>query len=208
MRTAIIAGFVVLLVSTSLLFAPDKKEGADQKKPSKEEMMAMMMKLGTPGAEHEKLKQFEGTWDADVTIQMDASEQAMNSKGKMINKMILGGRYLQGDFKGEFMGMPFEGMSMTGYDNNKKQYQMGWIDSMSTMMVLSSGTADSAGKVFTFTATVDCPFAGGPQKMRQVLTVVDNDHHTFESYDIYPDGKEWKGMTIKYTRAKNENAAR
>jgi hypothetical protein len=44
--------------------------------------------------------------------------------------------------------------------------------------------------------------------MRQVLTVVDNDHHTFESYDIYPDGKEWKGMTIKYTRAKNENAAR
>src|SRR5690349_18872236 len=117
MRTAILAGFVLVLVSTSLLFAPDNKESAaDQKKPSKEEMMAMMMKLGTPGAEHAALKQFEGTWDADVTIQMDASEQPMNSKGKMINKIILGGRYLQGDFKGEFMGMPFEGMSMTGYD--------------------------------------------------------------------------------------------
>ena len=209
MRHAIIAGFVVVLVSTSLLFAPDKKEGAsDQKKPSPEEMMARMAKYGAPGEEHAKLKAMEGTWDADLTCQMDPSAPPMNSKGKIVNKMILGGRYLHGEYKGEFMGQPFEGISVTGYDNAKKQYTMGWIDSMSTMIMMSTGSADSSSKAFTFKSSFDCPIEGRTKEMKQVITIVDNDHHTFEMYDIQPDGKEVKGMTIKYTRAKNESAAR
>jgi len=70
------------------------------------------------------------------------------------------------------------------------------------------GSADSAAKAFTFKSTLDCPIEGRSKQMKQVITIVDNDHHTFEMYDIQPDGKEVKGMTIKYTRAKNESAAR
>lgn len=34
--------------------------------------------------------------------------------------MIFGGRYQLSNYKGNFMGMPFEGMSIMGYDNAKK----------------------------------------------------------------------------------------
>jgi hypothetical protein len=42
-------------------------------------------------------------------------------KARAKNEMIMGGRYLMGSYKGEMMGMPFEGYSMTGYDNAAKK---------------------------------------------------------------------------------------
>ena len=44
----------------------------------------------------------------------------------------MGGRYLHGMFKGTAMGQPFEGASVSGYDNTKKKYFNVWVDSMST----------------------------------------------------------------------------
>ena len=38
--------------------------------------------------------------------------------------------------------------------------------------------------------------------IRNVLTVTDNDHHTYESYQSKDGQPETKCMTIKYTRAK------
>jgi hypothetical protein len=209
MRVYRILVAVLSVTLASAAFAEDKPAaGAGAGKPSQEQMMAEMMKYGTPGAEHERLKAMEGTFNADVTMQMAPDAPPINSKGTMTNKMVLGGRFLQGDFKGEFMGQPFTGMSMTGYDNMKKQYTAGWIDSMSTAMMMSSGTADSTGKIITMTATVDCPMEqGGPKTMKQVTTIVDKDHHTYECYEVAKDGKETKVMTIKYTRA-GESASR
>ena len=49
---------------------------------------------------------------------------------------------------------------------------------------------------------MDCPFKpSGKQTVKQVVTITDNDHHTYEMYDI-EGGKENKTMTIKYTREK------
>jgi hypothetical protein len=200
---------VLFLTLASAAFAQDKPAaGAGAGKPSPEQMMAEMMKLATPGPEHERLKAMEGTFNADVTMQMAPDAPPINSKGTMINKMILGGRYLQGDYKGEFMGQPFTGISMTGYDNATKKYVATWMDSMSTTVMMATGTADSTGKTITTTATVECPMdQGGPKTMKQVTTIIDKDHHTYECYEVAKDGKETKMMTIKYTRA-GESASR
>ena len=65
--------------------------------------------------------------------------------------------------------------------------------------------ADSAGKVITLTGTCDCPVENRPKTMKTVITIVDNDHHTMEGFDV-TDGKETKTMTIKYTRSKERAA--
>ena len=55
--------------------------------------------------------------------------------GTSENRWVMGGRYLEQRFNGNFMGMPFEGIGYTGYDNVKKQYWGTWMDNMSTGMM-------------------------------------------------------------------------
>ena len=200
MRTASIA--IVLALVCSITFAQDAA-----KKPTQQEMMEAMMKFGTPGKQHEQMKAMVGTFDADVTMKMDPQAPEQKSKGKMVSEMIMDGRYLKGDYSGDFMGMPFKGLTITAYDIANEKYVNLWIDSMSTMMMLSEGKAGSDPKVITTACTYDCPIQKEKVSTRQVITVVDNDHHTLDMF-CTQGGKEFKMMTIKYTRAKDATAGK
>ncbi len=57
---------------------------------------------------------------------------------------------MQEDFSGEFMGKPFHGIGITGYDNLKKKYVGSWIDDMGTGLFISEGDADAEGFVVHF----------------------------------------------------------
>jgi hypothetical protein len=165
--------------------------------------MAALMKSAAVGPEHERLKAMAGKFDADVSAFEAPGAPPEKSKGVATNELILGGRYLKSDYAGTIMGnMPFKGMGLFGYDNNKKKYVTLWIDEMSTQMQLSEGTADAAGKVITVSGAFDSPMDSAKHTMKQVWTIADNDHHSFEAWDIPPDGKEMKMLEIKYTRAK------
>jgi len=169
--------------------------------PTPEQMMAIMAKYGNPGPEHAKLKMMEGEFDADVTMQMMPDAPPQNSKGKIKNTMIMDGRYLQGEYTGDMMGQPFKGLSIMGYDNYAKKFNSLWIDSMSTMAMNSEGAGDASGKI-EMKCTFDCPMTQSKRTSRTVVTVNDANSHTMEMFDAGPDGKEFKSMTIKYTRAK------
>lgn len=171
--------------------------GADAK------MMEEMMKMSQPGEPHAMLKEMVGTFDADVTIKMAPDAPEMKSKGQEVNRMILGDRFLQSDYSGDMMGMPFKGMNLSGYDNMKKKYVSAWMDTMGTGIMSSEGTADGSGKVITYQGEYPCPMEGGKIKpFKQVVTIKDADHHEFEMFQPGPDGKEFRGLHIKYTRAK------
>ncbi|MGB7156483.1 MAG: DUF1579 domain-containing protein, partial [Tepidisphaeraceae bacterium] len=149
------------------------------------------------------LKKMVGTFDADVAVKMAADAPEMKSKGKEVNEMILGGKFLKSDFSGDMMGQPFKGVNLGGYDNMKKKYVSVWADSIGTGMMTSEGEADASGKKITYGGEYPCPQEGGKiKKFRQVLTIVDGDHHEFEMFEAGPDGKEFRGLYIKYTRAK------
>jgi len=166
-------------------------------------MMEQMMKLAAPGPEHEKLKAMVGKWKADVTVIMPGAPEE-KSTGTMNNEMIMGGRYLYQTYEGTMMKMPFKGGGVVGYDNVKKKYVSVWIDEMSTQIMMSEGTMDESAKTITMTAAVDCPMDNSKHTMRQVVTMTDDDHHTYEMFDTGPDGKETKCLTIKYTRVKEQ----
>jgi hypothetical protein len=73
---------------------------------------------------------------------------------------------------------------------------------MSTMIMYIEGTGDSSGKVVTYNSEMPDPVKGTMMKCRSVGTIVSDDKHTFEMYMPGPDGKEFKHMTMVYTRAK------
>lgn len=200
-----LAGILALGIMTlaSAAMAQEKgKKAAKAGPPDEKAMMDAMMKAGTPGEPHKKLESMVGTFDTKVKMWMDPSKPAEESAGKSESKWVLGNRYVQETYEGTFMGQPFSGMGYTGYDNITKKYIGTWMDSASTAMMNMSGKSDAAGKVMTFTGTMNDPMTGKACKLTTKVTVADNDHHMMEMWGPDPSGKNYKMMEITYVRKK------
>ena len=189
---------LALALCTSALFADDqKKSDADMQKA----MMEAWMKASTPGDAHKKLDGMVGTWDVTVKSWMAPGQPPAESTGTAVNQWVLGNRWMEEKFTGSFMGMPFQGIGYTGYDNIKKQYVGTWMDNMSTAVMVSSGKGGS-GNTYEFTSSMDDPMTGKPAMITEKVTFTDADHHTMEMWGPGPDGKVYKSMEISYSRKK------
>jgi hypothetical protein len=192
--------------------AADASPAVSSAQPGAEEMkkmMEQMMELGKPGENHKLLAELVGSWTYTLKMQMDPSTgKPSESKGTAVRKAIMDGHYFVADVTGKFqmpgkdgkmMDMNFKGMAVEGYDNVKKKFVSSWIDNMSTLIMNSEGTYDAATKTFTYMA--DCEMMPGMKmKIREVVKVVDKDHHNFEWYEDKGQG-ESKTMEISYTRS-------
>lgn len=177
----------------------------NEPRPDSATMMKNWQAYMTPGKEHEWLASSNGTWTTEATMWMEPGKPPITSTGTATNKMVLGNRYQQSNFKGTMMGMPFEGMSTMAYDNAKKVYISTWVDNMGTGMMVGEGPWDEATKSVTLKGKMVDPGAGTGQEcdFREVFRVVDNDHQVMEMYCPDPaTGKEFKTMEIKFTRKK------
>jgi hypothetical protein len=86
----------------------------------------------TPGDMHKMIASSDGTWNEDITMWMAHGQPPTMSTAIAENKMITGARYQQSKHRGSFNGMPFEGLSLLGYDNANKIFANTWIDKMGT----------------------------------------------------------------------------
>ena len=111
----------------------------------------------------------------------------------------MGGRYLVSTTKGEMMGMPFEGMSIMGFDNAKKVYTSTWIDNMGTGIMMSEGKYDEANKTIHMTGKMSDPATGKDMEIRQEIKTPDAKTQITEMY-CKQNGQEFKNMEIKLTR--------
>jgi len=177
--------------------AAAKKKAAG---PSPEEMMAAVAKYGTPGEAHKRLNVLAGSWNAQARFWEPGSETAGETKGTSEKKWILDGRFLYDDYKSEYMGKPFVGMGLTGYDNLKGQYIGVWGDSMSTSLWVGQGKADASGKVITLAGIFDDPVKKKKVNVRAITRIIDDNKHIFEWHEPGPDGKERKALEVTYTR--------
>ena len=203
------------LISLTVLlvfgFALAAQQPGQQGPPTPEQMEAMMKdymaKYGTPGEHHEHLKATEGRWTTLTKMWPAPGAPPVESKGRAKNKMVLGGRYLATNYKGEFMGMPFEGTGYAAYDRYKNKYVESWVDTMGTMLVVSEGQCSNGGKSRTMTATYDDPMTGKTTVMRSVYTYQDPDHFLLEMYTQQGNAPEFKMMEIQHTRVKRAKKA-
>jgi len=173
------------------------KEG----KPSEEEMMKRWQEAMTPGPAHKALEPLIGEWQLETRFWMAGPDAPpMEAKGTTKSRWILGGRFVQEDVSSEIMGMPFQGLGTTGYDNLKKKYVTTWMDNMTTGISTSEGTADSDGKVFTFHGKMDDAMTGEKDKpFKYILRILSADKHIFEMHDVKLGAKSKVGE-LTYTR--------
>jgi hypothetical protein len=161
---------------------------------------AEAMVIGEP---HKMMAKASGTWDGEVTMWMADGAPPMTSKSTTVNSMIFGGLYQQSMHKGDMMGMSFEGMSISAYDNTTKEYVSTWIDNMGTGILVMKGSWDDASKSINLSGNYKNPANGMDCNIRETFKMVDDDHQVLEMYGPDPaTGKEFKTMEIKYTRKK------
>lgn len=186
---ALMAG--VLLVCAPWVLAQDINDPA----------MKAMMEAATPGPAQKAMQGMVGTWDAVVKSYMDPAKPT-ETKATSTYTSLLDGRYIQENMEGDFMGMPYHGMGIFGYDNVMKKYVGTWMDNMSTGIMMSWGESKDGGKTIDYIGKGSDPVTGKEQTFRSVLHQISADQSHFEMYGPGPDGKEMKMMEITYTRKK------
>src|SRR5258708_39348846 len=141
---------------------------ADSQAKAKAEMEAYM-KLAQPGDHHKRLGHLAGKWKTSGQI-FNPGQPPVEMSGTVESSWILGGRYLQELHTGSFMGQPFEGRSLDGYDNITKEYFSTWVDNMGTAVMIFHGRCDDPCKGMTSTSEGAEPRTPQDRKTRTCRT--------------------------------------
>jgi uncharacterized protein DUF1579 len=195
------------LLAGGVVNAAENAASADKAKsqagaaPDNEETMKKWQEYAMPGAGHKILESLVGEWNVESRFWIGGpGGEPSTSKGSAKVRWLLGNRYVQEEFSGEMMSMPFQGIGTTGYDNFKKKYLSTWIDSMGTGILVSEGTADASGKVLTFLGKMDEPATGQKDKpTKYIIRILGPDKREFEMHDLSL-GEKSKVFEMTYTR--------
>ena len=156
----------------------------------------------TPGDVHKMIASTNGEWTEKISMWMDPSTTTPSETvSTTTNEMILGGRYQLSKTKGTMMGMPFEGMSLLGYDNSKKIFTSIWVDNFGTGTMTLEGVWNNATKSIELTGKSFDPTTGKDASIREIIKFIDNDHQEMQMFET-KSGSEKKTMEIKMTRKK------
>ncbi len=197
----------LMLVSASMTADVRAQNAQDKTKsemsmPMDDEMMKKWMEAATPGEHHKFLNQFVGKWDTVTRAWFGKdSKPSSEAKGTAEIKWVMEGRFLYEESAGQMMGMSFNSMNITGYDNFKKKFVVFHIDNMGTAIVSGEGSLDQTGKVLTFYGKMDEPTTGEHDKLvKFVNRIISKDKSVFEIYDLVGTPDEYKAAEISYTR--------
>lgn len=154
-----------------------------------------------PTAHHAAMARAAGTWDAVLKMYMEPGKPPVVTKGVEVNKVVLGGLWLQSEFSSEMMGAPFEGRGLFGYDPATGKHVGTWVDSMSTAQGISTGTCkDGCREVTSF---MEAPgMDGKPTTYKEITVEKDADHRTMTMFVKGANGQFTVNLEIEYTRRK------
>lgn len=192
---------LAFIVAVSSVYSQDKPQSAP---PDMQEMMKKWKEVASPNEHHKALDAMVGKWDMSTAVWMGGpGAEPSVTKGAADIDWMIDGRFLRQDAKGEFMGLPYTGFGLTGYDNMKKCYTMVWIDNTSTAFSAAEGNFDQSGKNLILYGKMDEPTTGEHDKnVKYVIRFVDKDKVLFEVHDLAIGENNTKVMEITYTRAK------
>lgn len=210
---AVPVGALLLVIAVALAvavpaFAADPPPAASpasadaQAKAKAQAEMDAYMKLAQPGEHHKSLGNLAGKWKSTGKTWMAPGQPPLEMTGTTEATWLLGGRYLQQVHTSSFMGQPFEGRSLDGYDNFAHEFFSTWIDTMGTGVMVFHGSCDEPCKVLTETAEAPDPLSGKVMKSKMVTTFIDPDTYRSEMYMVGKDGQEFKVMDLLAKRQK------
>jgi hypothetical protein len=187
----------IIFLAVLMVFLPAL---AQEKQPDAERQKAMeaYMKAGAVTENHEFLKKYAGAWDCQVKGWSAPGQPPMVSHGSFVGEMILDGRFLLMNFKGEMFGQPFAGLQIIGFDNLQQKYVTLWIDNGSTFFFTTTGTRQ--GGVISESGLWPDPLTGAQAPVKARTTWIGADEYLYEQFMVMPDKSEFKSMEMTCKR--------
>ncbi|HPF69088.1 MAG TPA: DUF1579 domain-containing protein [Candidatus Krumholzibacteria bacterium] len=173
---------------------------AQSAEPDPAAVQEAWLKAGTPGPFQAFLADKTGTWTVAGKSWSAPGAEPELSESTTTAEMILGGRVLSETMRGTNMGMPFEGMGLTAYDNATGTVTSTWSDNMSTGIMVLTGAWAKPGDPLVLTGTMHDPFSGADMPVRTVTTFISHDEQLFEFFVAGEGMGEMKMMELRYTR--------
>lgn len=170
------------------------------------------VRRGLPGPGHAALAPLVGTWHVTMgiyaTMGRRDTDPPITSDDIVAHREWVGdGRYLEDTTQGTIEGSRYWRRGWLGYSNMDRDYEWVTIDALnSEMMSYASRRGSGPAKtisldgVFTDQGVAGEQFAGKRIRMRTLIRIDDNDHHTIELYFTRPGDKERLATRATYTR--------
>jgi len=155
--------------------------------------------------EHEALKTLVGAWESTVKMAampgVEGMEQPTEVTARERAELICDGLWLKSTIDGTFMGQPFQGTWLAGYDPNAKQYISVWVDNQEPAPTEMTGSYDAKTKTWSWSGDT----LRGPARSKVIWS--DDDTMVETCYMTPPGGKEVQTMEITRRRAADAAAA-
>ena len=139
--------------------------------------MAAMKEASTPSEAHTALKAYVGTWKAEIKEWMPGNPEPRLTKGISINKLILGGRFLEQKYVSTAKGEKFEGQGIIGYDNLAKKYgitreqQDAYVVGSQQRVAAAKAAGKYAEEIVPFTTTMKVTDKATKQSHTETVTL-------------------------------------
>jgi hypothetical protein len=145
----------------------------------------------------------DGKWEGAWRMRSGPDIPWMEATGSIKRSMIFDGRYLEENVEATSEMGTFRGRGYMAYDNVDGQYEMVWLDNMSTGLYFESGTYDAETMQFTMYGEQRDPATGHIVRSYGTLDVSNPDRHQYVGYSVNPDGKRFKSFTATMERIGN-----
>ncbi len=149
------------------------------------------------GPELDLLKKDVGQWDADITVTPGPGAPPQASTGRLLARLISGGRWLVTDLKNHTTG--FEGHGIYGYNTATQRYVGTWVDDMRTNIYVGEGAWDAPTRTMTFRWTATMP-NGQAMSWRETTQTISDTEQRFSSFFPLPDGGEFEMIRATYRK--------
>ncbi len=191
----------VVLLFPVLLWSHEKVDTTKQ-----EDLTAEYQELAQPSEEHKLLELMAGKWVQTTKFWQKPGADPIAAPGTTVNKMVLGGRFLESEWENSEGEMRGQGLNILGFDRRSNRYTLVGFDTWGTYYVTAEGTWDEATKTLTLQGEDEDPVRGFTQKYDFIIHLVDDDNYiievVFKNKELTEGLPEFKMVESKFTRVK------
>lgn len=198
---AFVAGRAGSLSAPAAYGEPPQHDQDATKKPDGSQKQKDMMALAEAGEAHKHLESLLGDWDGEVSVWFAPGKPPMKFKETIKREMLFDQRFIIEHVDAQSAMGPYHGLSILGYNNARKCYEIFFIDNGSTPMNLWTGSFDADKKLFTYTGN-EVDTNGKKAAFRTTIDCSQADTQIKAGYKPGKDGKEYKAFEIKMSRKK------
>ena len=149
---------------------------------------------------HDRLRALVGDWNVDVVYVLAGGER--RGTAQMHAEWILDRHFVRQDYVASMGQSILNTLQFLGYDPVRKKFTILKMDSLDDAMLYGEGEISADGRIVTLTGERSDMMTRTTARLRQVLTLTDDDHFTLEWYMASKDGGEARTVTMVHSRKK------